>query len=235
MRIRHFSLAAALILGTAAAAQSAPPNENWIGAWGFVPTPLPPGLTPTPAATAPAAIPLAASLPPEPAAGLPPSPLLIDNPGNLPVVIAENDPSNVTIRQLVRVSVAGKRMRLRFSNEGGSDVLVLGAVHVGAAGPDGTVLPGSDHVVTFDGHGGVAIPAGAPLLSDPVEMKVDALEKLVISIHVPRPRSRMRPQPLSVCGGRARRSHRRGHASQCAHHAPARRGNPGRGGPRQRQ
>ncbi len=201
MRIRHLFLAAALILGTAAAAQSAPPHETWIGAWGFVPIPLPPGLTPTPAATAPAAIPLAASLPPEPAAGLPPSPLLIDNPGNLPVMISENDPTNVTIRQLVRVSVAGKRVRLRFSNEGGSDVLVLGAVHIGAAGPDGTVLPGSDHVVTFDGHGGVAIPAGAPLLSDPVKMNVDALEKLAISIHLPQPLSRMGHSLYQYVGG----------------------------------
>ena len=41
----------------------------------------------------------------------------------------------------MRLSVAGKRLRLRVSNEGGSDALVLGAVHVGAAGPDGTVLP----------------------------------------------------------------------------------------------
>ena len=56
----------------------------------------------------------------------------------MPVVAAESDPSNITIRQLVRVAVAGKRLRLRFSNEGGSDALVLGAVHVGAAGPDGT-------------------------------------------------------------------------------------------------
>ena len=181
MTIRQFVLATALILGTAAAAQSAPPRETWIGAWGFVPIPLPPGLTPPP--TASAAIPLA-SLPAQPPAAAP-SALLIDNPGNLPVVATDGDPSNVTIRELVRVAVAGKRIRLRFSNEGGVDPLVVGAVHVGAAGPDGTVLPGSDHVVTFDGQGGVAIPAGAPLMSDPVTMNVDALQKLVISIHVP--------------------------------------------------
>src|SRR5579862_2569770 len=125
MIIRQFILAAALVLGSVATGQSAPPHETWIGAWGFVPIPLPPGLTPTPAATAPAPIPLGASLPAQPAAA-PPGPLLLDNPGNLPVIAAENDPSNITIRQLVRVSVAGKRLRLRLSNEGGSDALVLG-------------------------------------------------------------------------------------------------------------
>jgi lysophospholipase L1-like esterase len=183
MSIRHLILAATLILGTGAAAQSQPARENWIGAWGFVPLPLPPG-TPAPTATPPATIPLGASLP-APAVTPPPAPPLLDNPGNLPLMVAENDPANITLRQLVRVSVAGKRLRLRFSNEGGSDALMLGAVHVGAAGPDGAVLAGSDHVVTFDGHAGVAIPASAPLLSDPVVMNVDALQKLVISIHVP--------------------------------------------------
>ncbi|HMH66222.1 MAG TPA: SGNH/GDSL hydrolase family protein, partial [Rhizomicrobium sp.] len=62
---------------------------------------------------------------------------------------------------------------------------------VTAAGPDGSALPGSDHVVSFDGHGGTSIPASAPLLSDPVDLKVDALEKLVISVYVPGPVSRV--------------------------------------------
>jgi len=189
MIIRQFILAAALVMGSVAAVQAAPPKETWIGAWGFVPIPLPPGVTPPLTVTTPVAIPLAASLPAQPAPATP-SALLIDNPGNLPVMAAESDPSNVTVRQLVRVAVAGKRLRLRLCNEGGSEALVLGAVHVGAAGPDGTVLPGTDHVVTFDGHGGVAIPASAPLLSDPVTMNVEALQKLVISIHLPGSMSR---------------------------------------------
>src|SRR5690242_10652002 len=55
MRIRHFALAAALLLATGAAAESAP-KENWIGAWGFAPIPAPPGVA-MPAA-APAIVPL---------------------------------------------------------------------------------------------------------------------------------------------------------------------------------
>ena len=184
----HCAWVVALILATPA--ESAPkeawPKDNWIGAWGFVPTPLPPGVTP-PSTTTSVMIPLAASVPAEPTA---PTPPLLDNPGNMPVMTADADPSNVTIRQLVRVAVAGKRIRLRFSNEGGSEPLALGAVHVGAAGPDGSVLPGSDRIVTFDGHGGTSVPASSPLLSDPVDLKVETLEKLVISVHVPGPLSR---------------------------------------------
>ena len=151
----------------------------------------------------------------------PPTPPLLDNPGNVPVVIAEADPSNVTIRQLVRVAVAGKRIRLRLSNEAGSEALTLGAVHVGAAGPDGSVIAGSDRIVTFDGKNGITVPASAPLLSDPIDLKVDALEKLVISVHVPGAVLARRPQPVPVCRGRSGQSHRRRQPAQPASDAPA--------------
>jgi lysophospholipase L1-like esterase len=85
----------------------------------------------------------------------------------------------------VRVSAAGRRLRLRFSNEGGSDALPIGAVHVGLAGPDGSVVAGSDRVVSFDRRGAIIIPAGAPLLTDPIDLPVKALDRLVVSIHVP--------------------------------------------------
>ncbi|HEY0267169.1 MAG TPA: SGNH/GDSL hydrolase family protein [Rhizomicrobium sp.] len=179
MKIRHFALAAALIL--AAGTAQAAPRENWIGAWGFVPTPLPPGVTPPPANLG-LVEPLGA---PMTAATAPSTPPLLDNPGQVPVETPASAPTNVTVRQLVRIAVGGDRIRLRFTNEEGSDVLALGAVHVAAAGPDGSIVAGSDHVVTFNGNRSVVIPASAPLLSDPVAMTVEPLEKLVISIHVP--------------------------------------------------
>ncbi len=66
MKIRHFALAAGLILAAVTGAQSAP-RETWIGTWGFVPTPLPPGFTPPVPVTAPTAVPLSAGLPAQPA------------------------------------------------------------------------------------------------------------------------------------------------------------------------
>lgn len=196
MNFRHIAhraalgaaLAAGLILTAAGAAPAtaAAADSTWIGAWGFVPTPLPPGVTPGPRASLPDVAPLAPQIDIPATEPVVRHPLLIDNPGNLPVDAAPGrDPSNVTLRQLVRVAVAGKRIRLRVTNEGGADVLVLGSVHVGVAGPDGSVMAGTDHVVTFGGKGAVAVPDGAPLLSDPVDMKVDALQKLVISLYAP--------------------------------------------------
>jgi lysophospholipase L1-like esterase len=179
MRIRQFALAAALLL-VGGSAESA--KENWI-AWGFAVVPPPPGVMMP--VTPQAIVPLAPL--PEAAALQPP---LVENPGNVPIATLLSDPADVTIRQLVRISAAGKRIRLRFSNEGGSDVLNLAAVHVGLAGPDGSVLAGSDGVVSFDGSRAITIPAGAPLLSDPIDLPVKALDRLVISSYLPGPAAR---------------------------------------------
>jgi lysophospholipase L1-like esterase len=171
-----------------AAAHAAP--ATWIGTWGYVSLPPPPGepipvaaTAPTPTAPPMGGFTPSASLPARPPA--PPVPPAIDNPGNLPVDLISLDQSNVTVRQAVRVSQGGARLRLRFSNENGAADLPLGAVHIAAAGVDGTVVPGSDHVVTFDGRPSVILPAGAPVLSDPVDLSTQALERLYISTYLP--------------------------------------------------
>lgn len=178
--------ATALLLASLTAASAA---DNWTGAWGFVPILSPPGQAP--AVIVPGAARLATLTPmieapplPAPPAGPPGAPLL-ENPGNVPLLANSVDLTNVTVRQLVRVSVTGSQIRLRFSNEASSDVLPLGAVHVAEAGPDGRILPGTDRAVTFDGKAGVTIPASSPLLSDPVNLPVKALDRLLISIHLP--------------------------------------------------
>jgi lysophospholipase L1-like esterase len=192
----------ALALAPAALAAAPPLHDNWVGSWGFVSAPLPPGLTPTVTIPAPVstAVPMGA-LPPAPAspppAALPPAfqPLL-DNPGGVPVDIASTDLTNVTVRQAVRLSAGGRRLRLRLSNEGGADALTLDSLHVGEAGPDGSIVPGSDRVVTFDGHAGVTAPASSPILSDPIDLPTRALEKLYISIHAPGVLSPRAPRTL---------------------------------------
>jgi lysophospholipase L1-like esterase len=146
--------------------------EQWLGAWGYSPAPVPASAKAMPVL--------------HPVVVTPPSPFLIENPGGLPVVTdPAADPGNVTLRQRVRVSVAGKRIRLHISNEDGDNPLVLGAVHVGLAGPDGTIVAGSDRVVTFGGHREISIPSWAPYDSDPVDLQVAALDRLAISLFLP--------------------------------------------------
>src|SRR6185312_2923507 len=51
---------------------------------------------------------------------------------------------------------------------------------------DGSIVPGSDRLVQFNGHAGVVLPPGAPTLSDPVELATRPLEKLYVSVYLPR-------------------------------------------------
>ncbi|HEU0096982.1 MAG TPA: SGNH/GDSL hydrolase family protein, partial [Rhizomicrobium sp.] len=162
-------LAAAFLLLQGSSAMAA---EQWLGAWGYPSAPVPASAKAMPVTN--------------PVIVTPPAPFLIENPGGLPVVTdPPADPANVTLRQLVRVSVAGKRIRLHFSNEDGAEALALGAVHVGLAGPDGTIVAGTDRTVTFGGREAISIPSWAPYDSDPVDLPVAALDRLAISIFLP--------------------------------------------------
>lgn len=95
------------------------------------------------------------------------------------------DLTDRTLRQVVRISTGGDRIRLRLSNEMSTRPLLLGAVHVALAGANGETLPGTDRVVTFNQAQGATIPARAPLLSDPIAMPVKPLARVAISIHLP--------------------------------------------------
>jgi lysophospholipase L1-like esterase len=93
--------------------------------------------------------------------------------------------TNQTIRQIVRVSVGGERVRIRLSNEFGTTPLLIGAAHVALAGQGSSIASGSDRALTFGGRPFAMIPPGAPALSDPVALPVPALGSLAISLYVP--------------------------------------------------
>ena len=106
--------------------------------------------------------------------------------------------SDVTFRTAARISAGGTSLRLRLSNELTDTALPIGAVHVALAGPDGTIQPGTDRVVTFAGMRSPTIPPFAPLVSDPVALAVPPLSKLVVSIHVPGEATRATLHALGV-------------------------------------
>ncbi|MET9251452.1 SGNH/GDSL hydrolase family protein [Nonomuraea sp. NPDC003709] len=93
--------------------------------------------------------------------------------------------ADVTLRQVVRISGGGRRVRIRFTNEFGTAPFTIGAAQVGLAVPGGGVRPGSERVLTFSGASAVTVPAGAPILSDPVDLPLPALAKLSISLYLP--------------------------------------------------
>ncbi len=106
---------------------------------------------------------------PLPFPGLPPSPVF----------------ENQTLRMVVRTSIGGERLRIRFSNAYGLSPLEIGAAHVALIDHGSSIIAGSDHALTFCGQPGVKVPIGAPILSDPLDMKVSPFAEISISIYLP--------------------------------------------------
>ena len=90
-----------------------------------------------------------------------------------------------TVRQIVRTSVAGSRVRLRFSNLFGSGPITLGPVRVALQASAGAIQPSSDRAVTFGGARVVTVARGQDTLSDPVNLALPALAHLAVTVHVP--------------------------------------------------
>ena len=90
---------------------------------------------------------------------------------------------NQTIRQVVRTSIGGSRVRVTLTNLFGTEPLEIGAAHV-AERTDGGAIGAGAHL-TFGGHPSVTIEAGSTVLSDPVGLAAAPLGDLVIDLYLP--------------------------------------------------
>ncbi len=87
-----------------------------------------------------------------------------------------------TVRQYLRLSLGGAQLRVRFSNETGTDTLVISDAHLALPGSaPGAVDPASDRPLTFGGTPSVTVTRGAPVLSDPVDLPVPALSTVAVT------------------------------------------------------
>jgi lysophospholipase L1-like esterase len=93
--------------------------------------------------------------------------------------------SNQTVRQIVRVSVGGDRVRIRLSNEFGTKPVLIGAASIGLAGENSAIASGSPRPLTFGGSRSTVILPGAPALSDPVDLRVAPLSDVAVSLYLP--------------------------------------------------
>jgi len=92
---------------------------------------------------------------------------------------------NQTIRMVVRPTMGGERLRVRLSNAFGTTATTIGAAHIALVSKGAEIVPQSDRVLTFSGSSSIAIPPGAPVFSDPVDLKVPAFAELAISLYLP--------------------------------------------------
>ncbi|WP_313175324.1 SGNH/GDSL hydrolase family protein [Massilia sp.] len=90
-----------------------------------------------------------------------------------------------TLRLVVHTSIGGNRVRVRFSNEMGSTPLRIGAASIGVRSSSSAVSQSTLRTLSFGGQSAITVPAGAPALSDPVELAVPAQADLAISLYLP--------------------------------------------------
>lgn len=93
--------------------------------------------------------------------------------------------ANQTLRMIVRSSIGGRRVVVHLSNAYGTEPLHIGSAHIALRDKDSSIVSGSDHALTFGGSPSTSIPAGAEMLSDPLEFTVPKLADIAVSVFVP--------------------------------------------------
>ncbi|MPY45171.1 SGNH/GDSL hydrolase family protein [Streptomyces phyllanthi] len=115
----------------------------------------------------------------------------LTEPGNMPPPPFTGSDAvlvDTTLRQTLRVSTGGERIRLRFSNAFGGTALPLTAVTValpqdGRAGVS-AIEPGTLQPVTFGGRTSATVPVGAQLVSDPLDLELRPGTNLTVTAYL---------------------------------------------------
>lgn len=170
-----FKTCAAILLGSLFAL-SAASNEHWVGTWAtaVVTRPQPPRPAPSDQPAAPAN----------------------SAPGTQPPLSLNNQ----TLREIVHASLGGSRVRVVLSNEFGTAPLIIGAASIALRDKDARIAANSNRTLVFSGKPSVTIPAGASMISDPVDENVPPMGDLAIDLYLP---AEMTPltSPLTVHAG----------------------------------
>ena len=104
--------------------------------------------------------------------------------------------TNQTLRQIVRVSIGGSRVRVVVSNRFGTAPLTVGAAHLAVRDTGAKIVSGTARALTFSGRPTATIPGGAVMLTDPVDLEVPALADLAVDLYLPG--STDVPSPLTM-------------------------------------
>jgi lysophospholipase L1-like esterase len=93
---------------------------------------------------------------------------------------------DITLRQIVHLSVGGPMIRIRLSNAFGNVPLQISAVHVARplSPASSRIDAASDRALLFIGQSDITIPAGAEYISNPIDYPVKAQSDLAITMYL---------------------------------------------------
>jgi lysophospholipase L1-like esterase len=96
------------------------------------------------------------------------------------------DLHDVTLRQVLHLSLGGDALRLKLSNVFGTEPLHISSVHVARplSASTGQIDAATDRALSFAGRAEVTVPAGAEYLSDPLPLPVAPFTDIAVSLHL---------------------------------------------------
>src|SRR5574344_2075008 len=94
-----------------------------------------------------------------------------------------NNMSNRSVRQIIKVSIGGKLIGLKISNELSLEPLVIRSVYIAHAGDSSAVDAKTAKYLKFSNKYKIRIPAGKSIFSDALVYDLKPLERLSITIN----------------------------------------------------
>ena len=91
--------------------------------------------------------------------------------------------SNNTLRQVVRVSIAGDSLRMSFSNAFSTSAVTMNSVRFAISEKLDTIKQGTEKTLTFNGKEQVTMEPGAAVLSDPFVFALKPRMDVAITIY----------------------------------------------------
>ena len=94
-----------------------------------------------------------------------------------------NNMSNRSVRQVVKVSIGGDMIRLKLSNIYSTEPVVIRSIYIAHAQDSFTIAPKSAKYLKFSNQYKVTIPAGKSITSDALPYNLKPLQRLAITIN----------------------------------------------------
>jgi len=92
--------------------------------------------------------------------------------------------SGSTLRQVVRPSLGGSKLRVRLSNLFGGAPLAVGAAGIALSAQGSSIGSGSHRQLTFGGAARVTVAPGGEIWSDPISFSVSPFTDLTVTLKV---------------------------------------------------
>ncbi len=91
--------------------------------------------------------------------------------------------TNNAIRQIVRISIGGERIRLKFTNEHGDSPVSIKSAQIALSTGGAEINASSTKKLTFSGKEAIQIEAGKTVYSDPIVFHLDSRMDVAITLY----------------------------------------------------